>query len=226
MIKNALRGSLLLGMASAAVEKEESFADTFPRKSNGSGSCEQPQFIHTSYIHDIVSVIATALHQLVVTKAAELNVSQEDIKVGKPDRKLLVDQLLLAQVPDGVTGRITFTSSGERDTPLFAIRNFVPIENANFSVDTVLLEDPWVLQTRGEITLWEDGGTVAFQFYTDDGEVSNASTIVFADGTTNIPPFHPFHIFVRGGLLQFEFIITVYHNSSLVPRPSSLPSLL
>lgn len=201
-IKSALSGSLLVGLARGIGEKYQNFTGTFPSvvssiSPTSADECRQIRFTHTTYLHDSVLVAATALDNVVKLKAQEANIPLKDVQVLQSDFNLTVNQLHQTVVPNGITGRLSFTSTGKRQGSSFQIRNFVPVRNSNFSVDTAVVENPWVLQTRG-LLQEQDDQSVVILFYTADGEESNVSTIIFSDGTSNIPLDYPFRLFIRG----------------------------
>lgn len=203
MIKKALRGSISVGLSKGIGTKYDHFIRTFPLSARRvtkscSEQCQQPNFIHTFYLHDIVAVITRVLSKVVNATAIKLDIGPENVELGRDDRELLVEKLQEIQIPDSVTGRIQFTSTGNRNAFLFDIRNFVPIYNANFSDATAVPENPWVIQRRG--TMKKEDENITITFYTSEGNVSNASTIIFADGTSNIPLDRVIHLYIRGWL--------------------------
>lgn len=207
VIKNALRGSLLVGLSEGVGEMRQKFVDFFPLLASKlapscNDECNQIRFIHSPYIHDGTMFVAEALERLVNEKANTTNSPREGVQVTKNDQDLLVRNLFETEIPAGVTGRISFKNNRERDVFTFVIKNYVPIDNANFSLATAINENPWVLETRAVI---EKGGNYTkFIYYTSEGEESNKSTIIFADGTTSFPSDRAFHIFNRGWLFLHE----------------------
>lgn len=193
----------MVGLNKGVGNKYKKFLKKFPFivknfTPSSNEECQDARFIHTAYLHDSVSIAVAALDGLVASKSREENTSPEDVQVTHLDRDLLAEHLRKTEVQDGFTGILSYTKEGQRKVASFAIVNFVPIENSNFSVSTAVVEDPWVLQTRA--LLKKEGGKVTFIFLTSDGEESNVSTIIFADGTSNIPPYRPFRIYHRGAL--------------------------
>lgn len=160
-----------------------------------SEECAQARFIHTFYLHDMILVMAQALTEAVDAKAASYGISPQDVVIERSDRTLIAKKLLEIDLQEGVTGPVFFDENGNRNTFLFELRNFVPVDNANFSVDTAITEDPWDIQTRGILT--KEGDNITYTFYTADGNKSDTSTIIFADGTTNIPLDRAARIYVR-----------------------------
>lgn len=196
-IKKALRGSLLVGLSNGVGDNYQNYLENFSETVNtvapsSNEECEEVRFLQTPYLHDAVEIAATALDGLIKFKSHEENT----VQVTQSDHDLLVDQLLSAEVPDGFTGRLGFTDKGKRKVASFAINNFVPIKNSDFNVSTAVAENPWVLETRG--VLRKEGNNVSIVFFTSDGKESNVSTIIFADGTSNIPLYRPYRIYRRG----------------------------
>ena len=199
-IKNALRGSLLLGLHKGLGVNFGTFLEKFPTYAreitpSASKHCQNVQFIHTTYVLDCVIIAASVLNTVVESKSRETNTPISDIEITQADHNLLVNELQQKAIKRGVTGPLGFDDEGNRRVRLFAIMNFVPVDNSNFSVKNAVAENPWSLQIRG--VLKEEDGNVSIVFLKSDGRKSNKSTIIFPDGTTNIPPDHPFHISYR-----------------------------
>jgi hypothetical protein len=197
-IKNALQGTMLLGLHKGIGVQYEKFQEIYPTFVNtpsASEECQGVRFIRTSYIHDGVLTAATALDAVVESKFHNANVSISDIQITRSDQTLLAEKLFQTDIPGGITGPLSFTRKGIRKTVSFAIVNFVPVENLNFSVSNATTEDPWSLQTRA--VMKKELSNVTITFFTSDGEESNQSTIIFADQTSNIPSDTPFRIFYR-----------------------------
>ena len=77
------------------------------------------------------------------------------------------------------------------------VRNFVPFNNPNFTINTSTEFDPWTVEVRGCVihSVLEDEFTISFL---DANETESANnTIVFADGSTNVPPDSPVRLYVR-----------------------------
>lgn len=202
VIKNALRGSLLVGVHKGSGGTYEKFLENYPSivsqaSPSASEECHNVRFVHTPYMHDCVVIAAAALNGVVEEKLHKSNTSISDIQVTQSDHDLLVEKLSQVEIPDGITGPLSFTKEGNRRVVSFAIMNFVPVDNSNFSVSNAIEVNPWSLQTRA--VLKKEYSNVSIQFFTSDGEESSDSTIIFADGTSNVPPHHPFHIFYRSG---------------------------
>lgn len=195
IIKNALRGSLLVGLDQGSGDVYQEFvADYSEIAEEVSGlsrkMCTKPQFIHTAYIHDSIEILAQAMDNLVKFKAREYNQSLGEVQIGRKSHSLLTQFLLQAYVDDHVTtGPISFTSDRKRAISSFVIRNFVP--TANFSAK----ENPFSLQIKGMVR--GNKTNFYFTFFADNGTTSNTSTVIFSDGTTNIPPDHPYRIYIR-----------------------------
>lgn len=190
------------GFAGDSYEKlKESLAKNLNR---GPGEICPNDVIRNSYIRDGTVVVATALDQLVREKAEIDNIALENVAVYKKDYDLLINKLLETDIPDGITGRLSFNRDGSRKKYFLVIKNFVPSNNTNFSLDTVLFEDPWVIEVRGLMEKESRGGNATVFYYTSDGDESNISTIIFSDGTSNIPPYQRIHLFVRG---QYNIVI-------------------
>lgn len=198
--KNALRGSLLVGLKEGVGDKNQNFLDNFSDIVNrvapsSSEECQEVRFVRTPYLHDAVEITAAALDSLVNLKSYETNTLIKDVQVAQSDHDLLAKQLLDAEVP-GFTGRLSFTDNGKRKVSYFKIKNFIPMENPNFNVSTAVAENPWILETRG--VLKKESNNTTIIFLTSDGKKSNVSTIIFSDGTSNIPLFRPYRIYRRG----------------------------
>lgn len=154
------------------------------------------QFIQTVYIHDSLALVANALDALVKEKARVQNVSEDSVEVTVADRNLLADQLRNLSFSGGLTGNISFTQYGTRRVSQVDLRNFVPIENEKFSVNTSLTEDPWTVQTRACLEVFQNG-RINVVYFDENRTVSEIPTIVFHDGTTNTPLDRPFRIIAR-----------------------------
>ena len=204
MIKNALRGSIVIGLNKGFGDKYEDFLRDYASiaeeiATSHTEQCTDAEFIQTAYFHDSVYIVAMAMHHLVNTKAQTSNTSHEEVQIGRNDHGLLTQLLIQAELQDAVTGRVSFTNTRKRDTSLFVIRNFVPrTEDFNFSSDVAFTEDPWTLKTKGVVE--SDGVQFKLTFYTSTGEESNISTVIFADGTTNVPSDQPTRIYIRSML--------------------------
>ena len=122
-------------------------------------------FLQTSYVYDSIGVIATALDQFLKEKAIKTNLSIKEIQIGKNDGLSLSEHLSKTKFI-GITGKISFDENRERKISLFEIRNFVPISNSNFSIDTAYTEDPWIIRT-GAILQAKDGKTRVTHFGMD-----------------------------------------------------------
>lgn len=200
VIKNALRGSLLVGVHKGIGDTYEKFLDNYPSIVSqvtpfASEECHSVRFVHTPYMHDCIVMAAAALNGVVEAKLHETNTSISDIQVTQSDRDLLAKKLSQMEIPDGITGPLSFTEEGNRRVVSFAIMNFVPVDNSNFSVSSAVEVNPWSLETRA--VLKKEYNNVSILFFTSEGEESSDSTIIFADGTSNIPPHRPFHLFYR-----------------------------
>ena len=199
-LKLALRGTLLLGITEGTGQKRDDYLQTFLTEAlriTGDDVYEHHRhFIQTAYIHDSLAVVAAALDDLLRDKANRLNVTEDSVEVTIDDRKHLTDKLRNLNFSDGLTGSIRFTDKGHREYSQVDVRNFVPVENENFTVNTSVEEDPWVIQTRACIEL-KHTGRVNIVYFDENRTTSDTSTIVFRDGTTNIPLDRPFRIFLR-----------------------------
>lgn len=200
-IKMALRGSLQMGISDGMGETYNSFLDNFITEAEGlTGYREEYEstrrFTQTSYLTDTLSAMAEALDQTVKKKGKEWNMSLLDISLSKQDRQAMGNELSLVNSAGGNTGTIGFSSTKSKRLKMFAIRNFAPINNTNFSVELAYEENPWELFTAA--VLVQNGGNVTFNNQNRNGSMTNESTIVFADGTT-IPPLpRPFRFYKRG----------------------------
>ena len=157
-------------------------------------------FMQTAYIHDSLHVISDALDKLVKAKAVKQNLTVEQIEITMEDRSLLTDKLRSLAFFGGITGNVSFTKFGRRKVSQVDLRNFVPIDNTNFSVNTSLIENPWIVQTRGCLEVFADG-RIELVYLDENGNILKVPTIVFHDGTTNIPLDRPYRVFVRSELI-------------------------
>ena len=213
ILKKALRGTLMLGISEGMGPEREihvrHFHEEAFRITGDAVYLQHNNFIDTAYIHDSLHVIADALHKLVKAKAVEQNVTEENIEIVEEDRIALAYKLRSLAFFGGVTGNVSFTEFGERTVSQVDLRNFVPIDNGNFTVNTSLDEDPWVIQTRGCLEVHADG-QIELTYFDKDGNISDIPTIVFLDGTTNIPRDRPYRVYVRG-----KYIITATYIATL-----------
>lgn len=204
-IKNALRGSLSIGIIEGFGEAYNNYTNKFAAMAeeltgDGASYEMQRQFLQTTYVHDTVGVLTDALNKLVETKASQLNVPASHINITSADRNDLTQSLLNASY-NGLTGHISFTRSGKRYDPLYAIRNFVPVNNT-FQENNSLELDPWVVQIRGCLVLGLNRNDI--QYIDENGMLSTEPTIIYADGTNMIPPDRPNRIYIRSKLLEFN----------------------
>lgn len=199
-LKQALRGSMMLGISDGTGQEREEYIQKFINEAiriTGSNIYAfHRHFIQTAYIHDSLAVVANALDVLVKEKARTQNISEDSVRLTMADRDLLADQLRNLNFSVGLTGNISFTQSGRRRVSLVDLRNFVPIENADFSINTSLFEDPWRVQTRACLEVLQTGH-IYLVYFDENMTVSETPTIIFPDGTTNPPLDRPFRIFVR-----------------------------
>ena len=208
-IKNALRGTLVIGPNKGMGKRYDEFIADFPIEAEqisaglGEDFKKRELFIQTPYISDSILTIAQAMDALVKSKANESDLELGNVTILREDTLLLSRKLSEVHVTEGITGEISFTSSGERSFSLFEIRNFVPIENTNFSLQTVHDENPWEIKRKGLVKTGKGGMQILH--YSDDGNLSTSSTVVFADGTTNIPPDHPHRVYIRGMVAAKKF---------------------
>ena len=189
-IKNALRGTLLLGITRGSGNHYLRFFDNFLEYS---GSLitnnyygDYMRFLETPYIDDALGIIVRALEEVVKDKSYYLNVSSSEVNITKLDRNLMAKKISVSNYT-GNTGRIRFTSKGERSVSIFELRNYVPINNRNFTVNSSYTEDPWIIQTRGYVEFFEDG-SIELLYFDENGDIADRPTIIFADGTTDVPP--------------------------------------
>jgi hypothetical protein len=207
-LKNALRGSLLLGISEGTGPERELFLTSFHeeafRITGDDIYLYHRPFIQTPYIHDSLHVIADALDELVNGKAIKQNVAVEQIEIVAEDRSLFAQKVKNLAFYGGVTGNVSFTQFGRRMVSQVDLRNFVPIDNVNFSVNTSLAENPWKVQIRLCLEILADGKTNNLFYFDENGNRSKVPTIVFHDGTTNIPLDRPYRIFVRSKYIPIE----------------------
>ena len=154
-------------------------------------------------LHPSIGLLANALDALVTSKAQEQNISQSAVEIDYEDRVALSGFLRNRPYTDATTGNLSFTENGERKVNFFVIQNFVPRNNSNFTVNTSREFDPWTVEVRGCImhSVLEDDFNFLFLDANETESVNN--TIVFADGTTNIPPDRPVRFFMRCKLYQY-----------------------
>ena len=203
VLKNALSGTLALGSISGIGEIYDQFLKDFITKARSiTGDDarvyeENNRFLKTSCVYDSFWVVASALNELVESKADDLGVHPSQVSVTKNDTSDLLKYLHETYIV-GATGVITFTETGKRHASLFDLRNFVPVEN-DFQVNNSLEVDPWIVQTRGHLKIVKE--SKSFVYFTENGTVSQTSTVVFPDGTTNIPSDQLIRTFIRRKLL-------------------------
>ena len=129
-------------------------------------SCKQH-----NYVHDTVGVLTDALNKLVETKASQLNVPASRINITSADRNDLTQSVFNASY-NGLTGLVSFTRSGKRYDPIYAVRNFVPVNNTlqeNNSLELVQSRDCLVLGlNRNDI-----------QYIDENGMLSTKPTIIY-----------------------------------------------
>ena len=199
-LKNALRGSLLLGISEGSGPEREEYLKNFREEAFHITGDEvylhHRQFLQTPYIHDSLHVIADGLNKLVKTKAVKQNITEQEVEIDIEDRNLLALKLRSLAFFGGITGNVSFTEFGRRTMSQVDLRNFVPIENANFSMNTSLTENPWTVEIRACLEVFANGH-IRLIYWDETGNESQEPTIVFHDGTTNIPLDRPYRIFVR-----------------------------
>ena len=199
-LKNALRGSLLLGISEGTGPEHKEFLNSFHQEAfritGDDIYLHHRHFLQTPYIHDSLHVIADALDELVKGKATKQNVTEEQVKIVAGDRSLFTHKLRSLAFFGGVTGNMSFTEIGRRMVSQVDLRNFVPVNNANFSVNTSLTENPWTVEVRACLEVLADG-QIKVAYMDENGNISEVPTIVFHDGTTNIPLDRPYRIFRR-----------------------------
>ena len=221
-LKQALSGTLLLGISEGMGSEYENYIQLFDSEAvriTGDDIYDHHRhFIQTTYIHDSLRVVAAALDELIKEKADKQNLTEEYIEITMEDRQLLADTLRGLTFLGGVTGNISFTEHGKRRLSPVELRNFVPIENTNFSISSSLFEDPWIIQTRGYLKVFYDGH-FTISYFDEHNNISKIPTIVFHDGTTNIPSDRPYRVFVRSKPLYCR---SYAHSTNICSLPPTL----
>ena len=202
-LKNALSGSLLLGISEGTGPEREEYLTSFHREAfhitGDDVYLHHRHFLQTPYIHDSLHVIADALDKLIKGKATNQNLTEEQIEIVAGDRSFLAHKLRNLAFFGGITGNVSFTEFGRRMVSQVDLRNFVPIDNANFSVNTSRTENPWTVQVRACLEILADG-QISLVYLDENENRSEVPTIIFHDGTTNIPLDRPYRIFTRSKL--------------------------
>ena len=199
-LKNALKGSLLLGMSEGLGPELKDYLTHFHKEAfhitGDDVYLHHRRFLQTPYIHDSLHVIADALDKLVKVKAIKQNLTEEQVEIVMEDRSLLAHKLRSLAFFGGITGNVSFTEFGRRMVSQVDLRNFVPLDNTNFSVNTSVTENPWTVEVRACLEVFANG-QIQLIYFDENGNESQEPTIVFHDGTTNIPLDRPYRIFVR-----------------------------
>ena len=199
-LKNALKGSLLLGMSEGSGPELKDYLTHFHKEAfhitGDDVYLHHRHFLQTPYIHDSLHVIADALDKLVKMKAIKQNLTEEQVEIVMEDRSLLAHKLRSLAFFGGITGNVSFTEFGRRMVSQVDLRNFVPLDNTNFSVNTSVTENPWTVEVRACLEVFANG-QIQLVYFDESGNESQEPTVVFHDGTTNIPLDRPYRIFVR-----------------------------
>lgn len=207
VIKTALRGSLKIGLSEGSGTEYQAFADNFSNTSKViTGRDDYSQFqkplLHTAYAYDAAHLTALALHDTIQKKAEQFNQQERDISISTNDTRMIRDSMTTITF-NGFTGNVSINNQGRRAHSNCVIKNFVPIDSM-FAVNTSLTLNPWVVQNRAYVEVGVTG-TIAIHYINENGSASEDSTIVFADGTTNIPPGRPFRFYERSKMPLFLF---------------------
>lgn len=140
------------------------------------------------YAADAVTLHAIASETALRRKALdEEGASYTDIAIDNTDYRLLTKQLLNTSFI-GCTGRVQFSSTCSRTSDVFEVLNFVQDEEGGGGEGNHPL-------TRGYVVV--DEGKGILRFVDDNGTMVNQSTVVFHDGTTDVPPYRPKHYYYR-----------------------------
>ena len=144
------------------------------------------------------------------------------VNVSFDDRRTLASILhrVVLQSPEAVAGNLSFIDNGHRESTFISVRNFVPIENSNFSVNSSQSFSPWVVQVRACImNRPADKSVFEFEFFDENGTSlgPDQSFVVFPSGSTTVPSGKPYRPFRRGDLL-FVWLDHVYS----VPKPEGM----
>ena len=202
-LKKALSGSLLLGISEGTGPEREEYLTSFHKEAfritGDDVYLHHRHFLQTPYIHDSLHVIADALDKLIKGKATKQNLTEEQIEIVAGDRSFLAHKLRSLAFFGGITGNVSFTEFGRRMVSQVDLRNFVPIDNANFSVNTSRTENPWTVQVRACLEILADG-QISLIYLDENEHQSEAPTIIFRDGTTNVPLDRPYRIYTRSKL--------------------------
>ncbi len=182
-----LPGTLQLGIGTA-IDSINHFRNNFHYlmdevMSDGGGYYEGNDiFTQTEYVPDMLQAIAVALDNTIRKKEKALGIPQLNITIDARERQDLAYELPLISDTVGITGPISFTKGGRRKTVIFDVRNFAPVSDQMSNVSWELFTPLVVMRSSNE---------TRFMFYDRSGGQSLSSTIIFADGTTNSPPYKP-----------------------------------
>lgn len=151
------------------------------------------------YLSDAVTLHALAAESFLQEKAERLNVSLSGVQIYRSaDKQELVEKLSNLSFI-GYTGKVSFDRYCNRQSNIFKIVNFVP--SGNMSVTR---------EIRGYIM--NDKNSDSIYFCYANGTVSEQSTLVFQDGTTNIPSDFTERRYTRCKMLCAHNISLIYFS--------------
>lgn len=174
IIKTALKGTVVINPVKTrdfkltGLKKHDRVADT------------------QGYLADAVTLQALAADNSLQEKASLSGQNICDITLQRTDYNLISRNLLNTYFA-GYTGQVDFNKQCNRVTNTFTILNLVP---SNDSTST-----PYRVETRGHI--YTSPGDVKVIFRHSNGTVSANSTLVFRDGTTDVPLDNIKRIYIR-----------------------------
>ena len=173
IVQEALRGSIILSHS----------CSMHPKGADDSPQCSLPCLEGAcghNYLKDAITLSARAGHSYLIHKAESLGQSVPNISFDAEDAGAMRSHLL-RQAFCGCTGFVQFNSRCSRVSNLAAIYNFVPVS----SHGGIRLENPWKIENRAFIFTTPENYNI--EFWHPNGSRSIRSTLVFYDGTQNIP---------------------------------------
>lgn len=132
------------------------------------------------YLSDAMTLSSHAAHSYFIQKAESLGQSVSNTTLERGDIDIM-RSYLLKQSLKGCTGFVQFNSHCSRVSNLVAIYNIVPLSITN----STGVEIPWLVEKRAFIFTTPKNYSV--EFWYPNGTQSHVNTLVFYDGTQNIP---------------------------------------
>lgn len=174
IIKTALKGTIVIKPVKTSVfnltglKKHDLTADT------------------QGYLADAITLQALAANNSLQEKASLTGQNISDTTLQRTDYNLISRNLLNTSF-GGCTGQVDFNQQCNRVANTFTILNFVP---SNDGTST-----PYTVERRGHIYTSPDNVEVIF--CQSNGTISAKSTLVFRDGTADVPLDHIKRIYIR-----------------------------